>query len=54
MLGAAIKQLDERERRILIERRLREDPLYSISEDILESYLGPRTDGLPWTPDPER
>ena len=35
-------------------RRLREDPLYSISEDILESYLGPRTDGLPWTPDPER
>ncbi len=41
MLGAAIKQLDERERRILIERRLREDPItleglgrqYSISRE---------------------
>lgn len=35
-------------------RRLRENPFYSISEDLLESYLGPRGDGLPWTPDPER
>jgi RNA polymerase sigma-32 factor len=41
MLGAAMKQLDERERRILIERRLREDPItleglshqYSISRE---------------------
>ncbi|MEE8499929.1 MAG: RNA polymerase sigma factor RpoH [Kiloniellales bacterium] len=41
MLGAAIKQLDERERRILIERRLRENPItleglgrqYSISRE---------------------
>ena len=35
-------------------RRLRENPFYSISEDLLESYLGPRGDGLPWTPDSER
>ena len=41
MLGAAMRQLDERERRILIERRLREDPItleglsrqYSISRE---------------------
>ncbi len=41
MLGAAMRQLDERERRFLIERRLREDPItleglsrqYSISRE---------------------
>ena len=41
MLGAAMRRLDERERRILIERRLREDPItleglsrqYSISRE---------------------
>ena len=33
-------------------RRLREDPLYSVAEDTLEFYLGPRADGLPWTPAP--
>ncbi len=41
MLGAAMRQVDERERRFLIERRLREDPItleglsrqYSISRE---------------------
>jgi RNA polymerase sigma-32 factor len=41
MLGAAMKQLDERERHILIERRLRDEPItleglgreYSISRE---------------------
>ena len=35
-------------------RRLQENPLWSVSEDLLESYLGPRRDGLPWTPTSER
>ena len=35
-------------------RRLQENPLWSVSEDLLESYLGPRRDGLPWIPTSER
>lgn len=30
-------------------RRLQENPLWSVSEELIEQYLGPRSDGLPWT-----